>query len=110
MVVAQQPYQATTTERLERMIRSHVPPPPAPDPCPEPLRNILEKSMASEPERRYQSAADLAADLIRFRGGVKVLAEENGQEPTRRTFGSPSAVDESTRRTTPRTASAVDDG
>ena len=113
MVTGQQPYQATTTERLERMIRSHVPPPPAPDPCPEPLRKILVKSMSSEPERRYQSAADLAADLIRFRGGGRVLAEENGQEATRRTFGSPDAsdcaVDESTRRTAPRAAAILDD-
>ncbi|MCU1276097.1 MAG: serine/threonine protein kinase, partial [Bryobacterales bacterium] len=53
--------------------------------------------------------ADLAADLIRFRGGGRVLAEENGQEATRRTSDSSSAVDESTRRTTPRAASAVDD-
>lgn len=34
MTTGLQPYQADSTERLERMIRSGVPPPPAPDPCP----------------------------------------------------------------------------
>src|SRR5438105_2551600 len=44
MVSGQQPYQASTTERLERMIRSRIPAPPAPEPCPEPLRKLLVKS------------------------------------------------------------------
>ena len=99
MITGQQPYKAATTERLERMIRSRIPPPPAPEPCPEPLRKILVKTMTPDPERRYQSAADLAADLIRFRGGGLVLAaDEEGQEATRRTSQAGS-VDESTRRT-----------
>jgi len=106
MITGLQPYQAATTERLERMIRSRIPPPPAPDPCPEPLRNILMKALVSDPERRYQSAADFAADLIRFRGGGAVLAQvEDGREATRRTAAANSAPDESTRRTT--TAPAV---
>jgi serine/threonine protein kinase len=110
MITGQQPYQAATTERLERMIRSRIPPPPAPEPCPEPLRRILIKSMAAEPERRYQSAADFAADLIGFHSGGKALAEEeNGLENTRRTFAPDSAPDDSTRRTTSGAASSVDD-
>ena len=101
MITGLQPYQAATTERLERMIRSRIPPPPAPDPCPEPLRRILMKSLASDPEQRYQSAADLAADLIRFRGGGAVLAQvEDAHEATRRTMTASAAPDESTRRTT----------
>ena len=59
LVTGSQPYQADNTERLERMIRSRIPAPPAPDPCPEPLRRILAKSMDPEPERRYQTAAQL---------------------------------------------------
>jgi len=110
MITGLQPYQAATTERLERMIRSRIPPPSAPDPCPEPLRRILAKSMASDPERRYQSAADFAADLIRFRGGGAVLAQvEDGREDTRRTVPANSAPDEGTRRTTARTAAPADD-
>ena len=110
MITGLQPYQAATTERLERMIRSRIPPPPAPDPCPEPLRRILVKSMAPDPDRRYQSAADFAADLIRFRGGGAVLAEvEDERESTRRTIPADSAPDESTRRTAARPAAAADD-
>jgi serine/threonine protein kinase len=110
MLTGLQPYQAETTERLERMIRSRIPPPPAPDPCPEPLRRILGKSMAPDPVRRYQSAADFAADLIRFRGGGSVLAQEDdGRQITRRTFDA-SAPDESTRRTTARAPATTDEG
>jgi serine/threonine protein kinase len=57
MVTGMQPYQAATTERLEKMVRSRIPPPPAPEPCPEPLRRILVKAMAPDPERRYATAA-----------------------------------------------------
>src|SRR5262249_39561489 len=33
MLTGMQPYQAESTEQLERMIRSRIAPPPAPDPC-----------------------------------------------------------------------------
>ncbi len=110
MITGLQPYQAATTERLERMIRSRIPPPPAPDPCPEPLRRILVKAVAPDPERRYQSAADFAADLIRFRGGGTVLAQvEDGREATHRTVPANSTPDESTRRTTTQNAAPIDE-
>jgi tetratricopeptide (TPR) repeat protein/predicted Ser/Thr protein kinase len=104
MVAGSQPYRAESTERLERMIRSHIPAPPAPDPCPEPLRRILLKSMDPAPERRYQSAADLAVDLVAFRAGAPVRAEmpaetEEDANATRRTFHPGADVDDSTRRT-----------
>ena len=100
MITGLQPYQAATTERLERMIRSRIPPPPAPDPCPEPLRRILMKSMAPDPGQRYQTAADFAADLLRFRGGGTVLAQPQGvSEATRRTMAANLAADDATRRT-----------
>jgi len=100
LVTGSQPYQAESTERLERMIRSRIPAPPAPDPCPEPLRRVLQKCMDPEPERRYQSAADLAADLAAFRAGAPVSAEtEEDPNATRRTFHPESDVDDSTRRT-----------
>jgi len=109
MVTGSQPYQAESTERLERMIRPRIPAPPAPDPCPEPLRRILLKSMDPEPERRYQSAADLASDLVAFRAGMPVRAEaaagthadtDEDANATRRTFRPAAALDEDTRRTT----------
>ncbi|PWT89313.1 MAG: hypothetical protein C5B56_07335, partial [Proteobacteria bacterium] len=86
MVTGMPPYQADTTERLERMIRSLIPPPPAPDPCPEALRRILVKAMMPEPELRYASAREFADDLIMFRTGGPVRAVTEDLEATRRTF------------------------
>jgi serine/threonine protein kinase len=99
MVTGLQPYQAVSTERLESMVRSRIPPPPAPEPCPEALRRILIKAMSPDPPRRYQSAAELAADLLAFGYGGKVRAtEEEDQEATRRTVRANSNHD-GTRRT-----------
>jgi eukaryotic-like serine/threonine-protein kinase len=101
MVAGSQPYQAENTERLERMIRARIPAPPAPDPCPDALRRVLMKSMQPEPDLRYQSAAELAADLAAFRAGAPVSAQpEQDADTTRRTFGRRSLDDDSTRRTT----------
>ena len=80
-----QPYQAESTETLERMIRSRIPPPPAPDPCPEPLRRILIKAMAPDPEARYQTAREFADDLSAFRRGLPVRAMTEDLDATRRT-------------------------
>ncbi len=98
MVTGLRPYQADSTERLERMIRSRIPPSPAPDPCPEPLRRILIMAMAPEPALRYQSAKELAQDLTAFRKGEAVAAEAEDPDATRRTFR-PQANDDDTRRT-----------
>ena len=100
MLTGMQPYQADTTERLERMIRSRIPPPPAPDPCPEPLRRILVKAMMPDPELRYPAARDFADDLIMFRTGGPVRAVTEDLEATRRT-ARPPLEDDDTRRTVP---------
>ena len=105
MVTGLQPYQADTTERLERMIRSRIPPPPAPDPCPEPLRRILIKAMMPEPEMRYATAREFADDLIMFRTGGPVRAMAEDLDATRRTFVREPEADE-TRRTARRIAAA----
>jgi tetratricopeptide (TPR) repeat protein/predicted Ser/Thr protein kinase len=111
LVTGSQPYKAESTERLEGMIRSRIPAPPAPDPCPEALRRILLKSMDPEPERRYQSAADLAADLVAFRAGAPVSAEAEEQaNATRRTFHPAAGGDDRTRRTTAKPAASVATG
>ena len=96
MVTGLQPYHAGNTEQLERMIRSRIPPPPAPDPCPEPLRRILTKAMAPDPEVRYATARDFAADLSAFRRGEPVRAATEDLDATRRTFRQ---ADDATRRT-----------
>ena len=103
MVAGMQPYQAGNTERLERMIRSRIAPPPAPDPCPEPLRRILIKSMAPNPALRYPTAREFGADLEAFRDGAPVAAASEDLDATRRTFHPPEGAAgdslEATRRT-----------
>jgi eukaryotic-like serine/threonine-protein kinase len=100
MVTGMQPYQATTTARLEHMIQSRVPPPPAPDPCPEPLRRILVKAMMPDPESRYQTAHEFAGDLILYRTGGPVRAMAEDLDATRRTSRRPVVDQDDTRRTT----------
>jgi eukaryotic-like serine/threonine-protein kinase len=114
MVSGRQPFQADTTELLERKIRSRVPPAPPPDSCPEALRRILAKSMAPEPGMRYESAAEFDRDLAAFRAGETVRAVEEDLDQTRRT--SRPGADDETRRTgagaddeTQRTAAGVDE-
>jgi predicted Ser/Thr protein kinase len=103
MVTGLQPYQADSTERLERMIRSRIPPPPAPDPCPDSLRRILMKALANDPAVRYRSARDFANELILFRtGGPIEAATVQDQDATRRTAPAPRPPDDATRRTTAR--------
>jgi serine/threonine protein kinase len=99
MVTGLRPYEATATDQLERMIRSRIPPPPAPDPCPEPMRRILIKATAPDPEQRYQTAHDFAADLMAFRSGQGVAAASEDLEATRRTFRA--EANDETRRTAP---------
>src|SRR5262245_35399524 len=96
MVTGQQPYHADTTEKLERMIRSGVPCPPAQDPCPEPLRAILNKALAPEPDLRYETARAFSEDLSAWRAGEPVRAADEDIEATRRTRR---AEAEATRRT-----------
>ena len=101
MVTGLQPYHAETTERLERMIRSRIPPPPAPDPCPEPLRRILIKAMAPDPDVRYQSAREFADDLAAFRQGD--AGARRGRRPGRHAAHRSARADAATtRRAAPR--------
>jgi serine/threonine protein kinase len=109
MVTGMQPYTASTTARLEHMIQSRIPPPPAPDPCPEPLRRILVKSMMPDPEARYASAREFADDLILFRTGGPVRAAAEDLDATRRTSRRPAPEPDETRRTTARAAVADED-
>ena len=99
MVTGLQPYHAESTERLESMIRSRIPPPPAPDPCPEPLRRIIVKATAPDAAMRYQSAREFADDLIAFRHDGTVRAATEDLDATRRTTRA--ELDDATRRTAP---------
>ncbi len=99
MITGLQPYHSDSTERLERMILSRIPPPPAPDPCPEPLRRILSKALAPDPSLRYQKAGEFAADLLKFRHGAEVRISDQDLEATRRTFRQSTYSGDATRRT-----------
>jgi tetratricopeptide (TPR) repeat protein len=92
LVTGMQPYHAETTERLERMIRSGIAPPPAPDPCPEALRRIMMKAMAPDPAVRYPSAAEFREDLKAFRIGSPVAAAAGDLDATRRTARSGTGI------------------
>ncbi len=75
MIAHKLPFEEPTKERLERRIRSSQPPDPLPPSCPEPLRRIIFKMLARDPQRRYQSAREVSEDLIRFQNGQQVRAE-----------------------------------
>jgi serine/threonine protein kinase len=49
---------------------------------PEPLQAIALVAMEADPERRYPSAADMAADLQRFLGGLPVTARPSAYAST----------------------------
>jgi serine/threonine protein kinase len=108
MATGMQPYQAENTERLERMIRSRIAPPPAPDPCPDALRRIMIRAMAPDPETRYQSAREFAADLQAFRSGAPVAAVSEDLDATRRTTRPREGDDDETRRTARPSAPAME--
>jgi serine/threonine protein kinase len=74
MISGELPFNAPP-EQLEARIRSAEPPPPLPDACPEPLRQIVFKMLARDPEARYATAAAAAADLKSFLEGRPVAAD-----------------------------------
>jgi tetratricopeptide (TPR) repeat protein len=95
MLAGAQPFTAPGTEQLERRIRSHAPPNPLPEGCPEPLRRILARALAPDPATRYPSAAEFAADLEAVRSGTPLAPSSPDSDP------------DATRRTTPQTEDAT---
>jgi len=128
MVSGRRPFPGGTPEELEQAIRHGVPPLPLPAGCSPELSRVVDKSLAFEVGRRYQSAAELAADLAALRDGLPLPAaaaaaaadlhatrrtarpltgeEIRSAEATRRTGGGPLGLAaepavEATRRTAP---------
>ncbi len=103
MIAARLPFDDTSRERLERRIRSYQPPDPLPPECPEPLSHIAFKMLARDPARRYPSAAEARADLMRWRDGQPIAAPAFESEATVRTSATPPDADfqDSTVRTVP---------
>ena len=80
----------TTFSQVAHPLRPSEPPPPGPDGVncvlshlpsrrvPEGLAAIAVKAMAAEPELRYQSVAELQADILSWQGGFAPKAERAG--------------------------------
>lgn len=68
---------SSSAEVLVRVLRDEVQYPTSPR-LPRDLRAILERCLEKEPERRYGSARELAADLRRFSDGLPVSARPAG--------------------------------
>jgi serine/threonine-protein kinase len=109
MVSGRRPFPGNTPEELEQAIRHGVPPLPLPDGCSPGLSHVVEKSLAFDVGRRYQTAAELQADLAALRDGLPLSAAQADDgaggdlHATRRTIRplSPEEVraTEATRRT-----------
>ena len=121
MIRGSRPFNAPDTRRLERLIRSHVPPLPLTGRCPVALEAIAGKLLAKSVAVRYESARAIREDLERFTAGAPTTAEKEGwpnrsadQEPTRRTVppspatagqGQSGEDEQLTRRTHPHASS-----
>jgi len=66
MLAGVPPFQAESTRKLETLIRSGRPPRALAATCPRALRDIVSKSLASDPQKRYRSALEFQADLQAF--------------------------------------------
>ncbi len=84
VLCGRQPYQGSTRDEWIAVIRRGQPRLPVelcPD-CPEPLQAIALKAMETEPAKRYETAAALAADLRRWLDGQPVTARPSVYDDT----------------------------
>src|SRR5262249_47156001 len=73
------PFQGTARMLLHQGAHEEAPPPRRLEPSvPRDLETVCLKAMAREPQQRYQSAREFAADLRRFLAGEPVLAARPG--------------------------------
>jgi serine/threonine protein kinase len=76
MVSGRRPFPGNTPEELEQAIRHGVAPLPLPDGCSPGLSHVVEKSLAFDVGRRYQTAVELKADLAALRDGLPLPAAQ----------------------------------
>lgn len=74
MISGAPPYQAQDTRKLENLIQSRRPPRALPEDCPAELKSIVAKALASELDRRYQTAELFEADLRAFLEARRIIA------------------------------------
>ncbi|HTS31672.1 MAG TPA: serine/threonine-protein kinase [Bryobacteraceae bacterium] len=75
MLAGVPPFQAESTRKLERLIRSKRAPRALGQNCPRALRAVVAKALAPNPEQRYESAAAFQADLQAFLERKPTVAE-----------------------------------
>jgi hypothetical protein len=80
MVSGLPPWQAQTTRKLESVIQSRRPPRALPADCPPAMRAIIQKALAADPSRRYETAADIERDLRRFLDKAPTAAEADATQ------------------------------
>ena len=76
MASGRRPFPGNTPEELEQAIRHGVPPLPLPAGCSAGLSHVVDKSLAFDVGRRYQTAAELKTDLAALRDGLPLPAAE----------------------------------
>jgi len=114
MIRGRRPFDAPDTHRLERLIRSRIPPQPLAGHCPRGLEAIAARMLGPAVAVRYESARAIREDLERFVAGKGTIAEAQGwparsvdPEATRRTTRPLEADEEKTRRTRPAAAAGA---
>lgn len=102
-IVTGKPYfEGDPSGKVERAIRGYSAVRPLPETLPEAFRAILRKALAVNPENRYASARDFAADLGAFLEGRPTVAESMPEEDSEATRRIPKEEDDAaTRRTSP---------
>jgi serine/threonine protein kinase len=101
-------FEAESVPKLEHMIRNYRQLRPLPMEWPEPLRQIVARALDPNPQARYQTAAEFADAVNRFRNGQTNMPDPQGWTPvpgidpeaTRRVFPGNGAT-ASTRRSIP---------
>jgi hypothetical protein len=110
MVLGRRPFRGDTPEELEQVLRRGGPRLPLPPSCSPGLAHVVDRALAFEVGRRYQTAGELAADLTALHEGRTVEVPPTAAagaagdvHATRRTARPPAGVAavaaEATRRT-----------
>jgi serine/threonine protein kinase len=99
MVCGRRPFPGNTPEELEQAIRHGVRHLPLPAGCSPGLVHVVDKSLAFEVARRYQTAAELGAELLALRDG-RLLPEPDPAAAPLTPLTSTEAL-HATRRTVP---------
>jgi serine/threonine-protein kinase len=93
MVTGKPPFSGDSPVAIAyKHVREYPAPPSSINPAvPADYEAIVMAAMAKDPEERYQSAADLSDDLVRFQRGQGILAPHPSGGPPTRAIGGPPA-------------------